>query len=82
MGNEPLLVGDLILCEILQGARTDGDLFGPENPSYWFVWTGPFKVIQFTGHDAGGSVVKEPCRHLNWCSPRREASCSFLGLAA
>ena len=22
MGNEPLLVGDLILCEILQGART------------------------------------------------------------
>jgi predicted nucleic acid-binding protein len=23
MGNEPLLVGDLILCEILQGARTE-----------------------------------------------------------
>jgi hypothetical protein len=24
MGNEPLLIGDLILCEILQGARTEG----------------------------------------------------------
>jgi predicted nucleic acid-binding protein len=23
MGEEPLLVGDLILCEVLQGARTD-----------------------------------------------------------
>jgi predicted nucleic acid-binding protein len=23
MGNEPLLIGDLILCEILQGARTE-----------------------------------------------------------
>jgi predicted nucleic acid-binding protein len=23
MGNEPLLVGDIILCEILQGARTE-----------------------------------------------------------
>lgn len=23
MGNEPLLVGDLMLCELLQGARTD-----------------------------------------------------------
>lgn len=25
MGKEPLLVGDLILCELLQGARSDAD---------------------------------------------------------
>jgi predicted nucleic acid-binding protein len=31
MGGEPLLVGDLILCEVLQGARSDSEARALEN---------------------------------------------------